>query len=107
LQGGQDAYNADSQTQNQNQAQLTNLVNQWNYNENLPYNMLGMYDNYISGSYGGSQTQTQPYYSNGTANQLAGVAGGLTTGATIGSAAGPYGTAIGAGVGALAGYFSS
>lgn len=107
LEGGQDAYNADSQTQAQNQAQLTNQVNQWNYNQNLPYNMLGMYDNYISGSYGGSTTQSTPYSSNGTANALGGALGGAATGATIGSAAGPYGTAIGAVGGALAGYFSS
>jgi len=67
LQGG---YNAGSAQQQQSQNELTDQVNRYNYNQNLPYQMLNTYDNFINGTYGGTTSQTQPYYSNGLANTL-------------------------------------
>lgn len=57
---------------------LQSDINRWNYNQNLPYTNLEMFNRNISGDYGGttSTTQTQPLYSNSTAQNLLGV--GLT-----------------------------
>ena len=71
----QSAYNAQSQQQNANQAQTTADVNKWNYNQMLPWNQLGLYDQYIQGNYGGSSVATQPYYQNQGANIMSGMQG--------------------------------
>ncbi|MDE2100790.1 MAG: tail fiber domain-containing protein [Patescibacteria group bacterium] len=71
------------QTNNQN---LLNYdVSKWNYNQALPFNMLGQYQNYVGGTgYGGTTTgqSTQPTYSNTLASILGtGAAGvGLASG---------------------------
>ena len=92
--------------QNQNQAQLNNSVQEWNYNQNLPINMLGVYDNFVSGNYGSQGSTTTPVYHNQTASAVGGALGGAATGASLGSMAGPYGTAIGAVGGGIAGLLS-
>lgn len=61
----QDAYN---------QSQINAGVNEYNYNQNLPYNSLANYLGLTSGNYGGSSTQTSPYYGNST---LSGIGTGL------------------------------
>lgn len=64
--------------------------------------MLGMYQGYTGGQYGGSQTVSTPYYQNKGANILGGVAGG----AAMGSAFGPYGALGGAALGGLTAAFA-
>lgn len=94
-----------NQQQTQNQAQLTNQVNAFNFQQQLPYNLAANYDQMVNGTYGGTSTLTQPYYTAG--NSAAGVAGGVLggglSGAAAGSAFGPYGTAGGAILGGLLG----
>lgn len=71
------AFNAAGQDQ-QNQQNLVNAdIQRWNYNQSLPFNMLGQFQNSVAGNYGGMSTgtQTQPYYSNTGANIMSGVLG--------------------------------
>ena len=49
---------AGSQQQAQNQAQLTDLVNRFNYNQNEPYNWLQHYLGLVSGPYGSQMVET-------------------------------------------------
>lgn len=59
--GGQQAALQAGQTQQQqDQASLTDLVNRWNYNQQLPFNMLNQYQNSINGQYGSTGTTTSP-----------------------------------------------
>jgi hypothetical protein len=97
----QNAQNFGSALQNQDQQNITADVNRWNYNQNLPYNMLGMFDNFIQGSYGGSTATSTPNYKNPLASGLSGAAGGAALGTEIDPG---YGTAIGAVAGGLAGW---
>lgn len=53
LTGGQAA-----QTQSQNE--LQNLVNEYNYYQQLPYTQLNQYSNLVNGQYGSATTTTQP-----------------------------------------------
>lgn len=95
---------------NQQQAQAQNEINaamnQWNYNQNLPYQKLGQYEQYISGNYPNSISTTQPYFTNPAAGALGGAmagyslmsgANGLGSALGLGSMAGPIG-AIGGGL---------
>lgn len=54
--------NAATAYQTQDQNQLNDLVNRWNYEQNLPWNKLGNYSQMIQGNYGGTTTgsSTQP-----------------------------------------------
>lgn len=63
-------FNVGSAQQQQNQAELSDLVNKWNYNQNLPLNMLNAYQSATSGNYGSTNTLTQPYFTNPLANAL-------------------------------------
>lgn len=78
--------------QQDQQAYLTDLVNRWNYNQALPWNQLGMYNQMVQGNYGSSsQTQSQqPYFSNTGANIMAGVGAA----GTVATAAAAIATAI-------------
>lgn len=73
------AYNAASQLQSNAQNMITGQENAWNYNQDLPFNMLNEYSNIVGntgyGSSSTSQTQ-QPYYSN-TLSNLTSAASGL------------------------------
>ena len=65
-------------TQTNNQNQINANVGAWNYNQNLPFNMLSQYENYITGAgVPASTSTTQPYYTNPTANIMSGVTGGI------------------------------
>ena len=102
----QSAYNAQSQVQNNAQQATTADVNKWNYNQMLPWNQLGLYDQFVQGNYGGSSTTTQPYYSNTGANILGGASSLMGIGGGIGSmlgGAGVSGAAGLSGLGALGG----
>lgn len=82
--GAQQQLQAGGQMQQQNQAQLNDQINRWNFQQQLPYNKLATYQQMIQGNYGGSGTLTQPYFSQnsggkgggskGTAGQIAQVA---------------------------------
>lgn len=101
------------------QQQLINeLMQRWEFEQNLPANKLTAYSNLVRGGTGGGTTTTTAPLA--TANPwlatLGGGAAGAATGGAIGGAigggqagsmAGSYGTAIGAVLGALAGYLGS
>lgn len=91
-----------AQQQALNQQNLQGAINQWNYQQQLPLQMLDQYGNAIQGGYGSTSTLTEPYYSasNG-ANILGGAIGGGLLGSQL-SGGSPYGAAGGAGLGALA-----
>ena len=74
-------------TQQDLQNQINAQIQQWNYNQMLPWNQLGLYNSMIQGNYGNSTqgTQTQPYYTNPTANAISGIAGGLGAAASLAS----------------------
>lgn len=95
----QGSYNAPS-LQNASSALIGNLYNmggnQQAYQQQLlnsPWNQLGQYNNLIQGQYGGTQTSTQPYYTN--------PASGALGGAAAGSVLGPWGALAGGVIGAL------
>jgi len=107
MQNLQTALGAGGVYQGQDQNVINAAINAYNYNQMLPYNQLGLYDNFINGSYGGTSTLTQPYYQNQGANALAGAAGGASLGSLL---LGPSGLGlmgsgaaggVGAGLGAL------
>lgn len=77
-------------------------MNQYNYNQQLPYNNLNNYMNTVNSmSHGSSTTSTQPVYNNQAGSAL----GGMASGAAMGTAIMPgWGTAIGAGVGLLSSF---
>lgn len=86
------------------QAQLSDQVNRYNYQQNLPYTMISDYLSLLNGAQGGQTTSQQS--GGGGSNRAMGALGGAGTGAMIGSAFAPgIGTAIGAGAGALYGLF--
>lgn len=109
------------------QAELDNLINRWDYNQNLPWTNLERYYNMIGSNLGQSTTSTQQGggrtassrvvgglaggaggalagYAAGTALAGAGgAAAGAAGGASTGSVAGPWGAVIGGLLGALAG----
>lgn len=70
-------FNVGATQQAQNQSELTDMVNKWNYNQNLPLNMLNAYQQATSGNYGSTNTLTQPYFSNPLANAIGTGIGGL------------------------------
>jgi hypothetical protein len=70
------AFDVGQVQQNQSQNELNNLVNEWNYNQNLPLNMLNAYQSAVSGNYGSTGSLTQPYFQNSTANILGSALGG-------------------------------
>lgn len=91
-------YNAGAESQAQNQANIDAAINQWNYQQQLPMQMLANYGNSIQGGYGSTSTITQPYYQNQAANILGGALGGGMLGNMLGDSLG-----IGSGMGSLGG----
>lgn len=92
--------------QSQNQAQLSDQVNRFNFDQSLPYNKLNQFASNIGGSYGGTSTLTQPYFQNQLANSLAGAAGGSALGKGLGSSlfgSGSTGSSLGGLGGGLGG----
>jgi len=76
----------------QSQAELADLVNRWNFNQNLPAEKLGQYMSLIGGGYGGQGMSTYPVTSSPGQSFL----GGASMGAGIGSMLGLPGWGIGA-----------
>lgn len=97
-------YNAGAESQAQNQADINAAIDAWNYQQQLPLQMLANYGNSVQGGYGSTSTITQPYFQNQTANALGGMLGGGALGNVLGGALGigsNYGSLGGAGLGAL------
>jgi len=67
---------AGNQAQQLNQNSINDAVQRWNYNQELPYNTLNNYMAEIQGNYGGTTTNSQPYYDNSLGNILGGAAFG-------------------------------
>jgi hypothetical protein len=82
------AAGAGGAQQAQQQAELSDQVNRYNFNQQSPWQTLGQYKSLVDGSYGqqGTTTSQQPYYSNGLGQALG---GGLGLLGTIGSLAMP------------------
>lgn len=80
---------------------IDDRVNRFNYDQQLPQQLLDQYMGRVSGNMGMNTTSTQPVYR----NQTAGALGGAMGGAQLGSMFGPWGTAIGAIGGGLLGGF--
>lgn len=86
----------------QNQAQLTDKVNRWNFTQNAPYQNLQNYIAAIQGNYGGKTSTTQDQYTQ--SNPISGLLGGGLVGSQIGGQTGigsGYGALIGSGLGYL------
>lgn len=79
------ALGAAGQDQANAQNQINANVAQWNYNQALPFNMLGQYQNFVGGTGYGGMTTT-PMYSNNLANTLSGITGGLGLANGLGTA---------------------
>ncbi len=62
LQDAQMVQDAGGQQQQQAQAQLNDLINRFNFQQQLPYNMLNTYSGLVNGNFGGTNTTTQPYF---------------------------------------------
>lgn len=85
------------------QAQLTDQLNRWNFDQNKEADALAKYAQLIQGNYGGSSsgTSTSPTYSNKGSSLM----GGALAGAQLGGMFGPMGAGIGAVGGGLLGLF--
>lgn len=69
-------YSAGATAQGLNQNQINAQIQQWNYNQTLPYQQLASYLGDVTGNYGASTSTTNPYFENSTANAL-GVGSGV------------------------------
>lgn len=93
-----------AQRRSYEQALIDSAIQQYNYNQALPYLNLAQYQNFIQGGYGGQTTsQSSMPGANPFLAGLGGALSGAASGAMLGSFGGPPGMAIGAGAGALAG----
>ena len=100
----QNATSLGSVQQQNQQAGINAGINQWNYNQALPWNMASLYSGLVNnGLTGTAATMTQPYYHNTAAGVLGGGLSGAAAGAVIGSAVPGIGTGIGAVAGGLLG----
>lgn len=93
----------------QAQAQINDQINRWNFDQQLPSNLLAQYMQMVMGNYGGTGTMTAPGAStNRTAGMLGGALGGAGLGYSLAPAlsmTGPWGAAAGAGIGLLSSLF--
>lgn len=80
--------------QTQAQSQLTDLVNRFNYYQELPYQQLDQYMGTITGNYGGTTTQKDPYNIN-PVGATGSTLGGINT--LLGGAPGGAGALVNAG----------
>lgn len=95
-------FNAGSEDQALNQANIQAAINQWNYQQQLPLEMLNQYGNAIQGGYGSTTTLNQPYFTNSLSNALSGGIGGAVLGGMASNGLGidsGYGALGGAGLG--------
>tara|TARA_R110002153_G_scaffold27472_5_gene85351 strand:+ start:838 stop:1707 length:870 start_codon:yes stop_codon:yes gene_type:complete len=87
--------------ESEQQSQLTDDVNRWNFDQSRDQNKLANYMGVVSGGYGTQGSSSQPVFSNTAANFLGGGAAGAGIGNMISPGGG--GAAWGAGLGGLAG----
>ncbi len=102
--GFQNMQQAGNTLQGQSQQELDANIARWDYNQQLPMNMLDWYSGLVQGNNLGGSTVTDSQAPQ--RNKTTGALGGAATGASVGSSFGPYGAAIGAGAGGLLGYFA-
>jgi hypothetical protein len=78
LQGAQAAVGAGGAQQTQQQAEIAAAIQQWNQQQNWPYQQLAIAQGALAGTPYGTTTQsTQPYAQNPTANMLGNIGAGL------------------------------
>ena len=83
------------------QALIDDLIQKWNFEQNLPLLKLQNYANLVGGNFGGASVGTVPGPRTGG---LTGAMGGALSGAAAGSMiGGPLGAGVGAGIGGLIG----
>lgn len=88
--------NAGNTIQAQQQNGINANMNEWNYNQELPYNILNSFNGSVGGtSWGGSVTQ--PYYTNNLANIASTLGAGATGLNALSSLSGYGGSAFGSG----------
>mgnify|MGYP003629921874 FL=1 len=68
----------------QQQAQLQDQIQRFNFEQNRPWDQLARYSGLVSGGYGTQQETGTPLYSNPGANFLSGALGGATIGNMMG-----------------------
>lgn len=99
------ATGAGAQQQAQNQAQLNDQIQRFNFQQMLPYQKLGLYQGETTGNFGGTSILQQPYFQNQAANNAAlGAAAGKAGGSLLG---GQSGGQTGAKLGLLGGGIGS
>jgi hypothetical protein len=86
----------------QDQANMQDDVNRWNFYQNRDMNKLAQYMGMVNGGYGATNTTSQPVYNNRLASGVGGALGGAQLGGMFG---GPWGAAAGALGGGLLGMF--
>ena len=99
LTGAQAVTSAGQQQQAQTQQAINDQIQRWNYQQTSPFTNLNQFLAQISGNYGGTSSQSNPYYLNQGANALSGALGGAALGSTI---LGPSGLGLLGGGGAAA-----
>lgn len=92
-----------SGVQGQNQNVINANMNKFNYQQQLPENMLSWYSGLLNQN--GSPFSSQSSTASGSNNKTTTALGGAASGAAMGSYFGPYGTAAGGLLGGLYGYF--
>lgn len=109
---GQALLQTGAGVQGQTQNEINALMQQWNYNQQLPYNQLSWYSGLLgqnASPFSGQNTratmQNNPGMSAMGGAAAGGALGGALAGASNGSISGPWGTAGGALLGGLMGYF--
>jgi hypothetical protein len=86
---------AGQDVQSLNQAAINDAMARYNYGQQLPYSNLQNYMQNIQGNYGGTTTQTSPYFTNPTANLLSSGLGAYTLANTL------SGGSLGSGISSL------
>jgi hypothetical protein len=106
LAGASALSSAGYQEQQNQQAQLTAMLQQWQEARDYPLQQLAIREGAVTSTpYGGTTASTQPL---NKPNPVTSAIGGALSGAAAGTAISPgYGTAIGALVGAAGGYLGS
>lgn len=89
-----------AEKQNFAQALIDNLMQKWNFEQNLPSMMLQNYSSLVGGNYGGTSIGTVP---TGRSGGATGALGGAMSGAALGSLVPGIGAGVGAAVGGLIG----
>jgi hypothetical protein len=92
-----------AEQQAMDQAQLSDLVNRWNFEQNAPWQELAQYGQLVSGNFGGTSNSSSNAGGTQT-NPLLGAAGGALAGASLAqmlSMSTPWGAGVGALIGLL------